>query len=113
MRRFGQFILVVATAWALVSAGCTAVPEDSASFDRTLSVTGPVRLDLSNGSGSVQITGGTTGQVRIHGDIRRRAFFFGRTYSAKEVADNPPIEQQGNVIRIGEQGRRMFSAGIG
>ena len=113
MRRFGRFVLAVATAGALVSAGCTAVPEESASFDRTLSVTGPVRLDLSNGSGSVQITGGTTGQVRIHGDIRRRAFFFGRTYSAKEVADNPPIEQQGNVIRIGEQGRRMFSAGIG
>ncbi len=28
MRRFGRFILTVATAGALVSAGCTAVPEE-------------------------------------------------------------------------------------
>jgi hypothetical protein len=112
-RRHASFTLALAIAATLVGVGCATVAQESASFDRTLSVTGPVRLDLSNGSGSVRITGSATGQVRIHGDVRRHAFFFGHTYSAREVADHPPIEQQGNVIRIGEQGRRMFSAGMG
>ena len=112
MGRVAKLGLPIVIAAALVCAGCTAVAQDSASFERTMTVSGPVRLDLTNGSGSVQITGGATGHVRIHGDIRRRAFFFGHTYSAKEVADNPPIEQQGNVIRIGGD-RARFSAGIG
>lgn len=113
MRRFAQCSLAAAIAATLAVVGCTAVAQDSASFDRTLTVSGPLRLDLSNGSGSVRITGAATGQVRIHGDIRRRAFFLGHTYTAKEVADNPPIEQQGNVIRIGDRDRMRFSAGIG
>ncbi|HYL11084.1 MAG TPA: DUF4097 family beta strand repeat-containing protein [Candidatus Acidoferrales bacterium] len=113
MRRLGQFSLAVALAGVLGVAGCVAVAQDTASFDRTLTVSGPVRVDLTNGSGSVRITGSATGQVRIHGDVRRRAFFFGHTYSAKEVADDPPIEQQGNVIRIGDRDRRRFFAGFG
>ncbi len=112
-RRLARFTPALAIAATLVGVGCATVAHESASFERTLSVTGPVRLDLSNGSGSIRITGSTTGQVRIHGDIRRRAFFLGHTYSAQEVANNPPIEQQGNTIRIGDQGRRMFSVGVG
>ena len=40
------------------------------SFTRTLSVTGPVDLTISTGSGSIDVRTGSTDQVRILGRIR-------------------------------------------
>ena len=72
-----------------------------ASFDRTLSVSGQVQLSVGTGSGDIRLTTGSGTQVQIHAQIR-----VGREGSeeqAREIAANPPIEQNGNVIRIGAQ----------
>src|SRR6202048_3424193 len=60
--------LVVA---ALANAGCAMGPSASGSFDRTLSVSGPIRLELNNTSGDVSITGSADGKVHAHGDTIR------------------------------------------
>lgn len=73
----------------------------AASFDRTLSVSGQVQLSVATGSGDIRLTPGSGNQVQIHAQIR-----VGRDGSeeqARAIAANPPIEQNGNVIRIGEQ----------
>ena len=44
-------------ATALLNAGCAMGPEASGTFDRTLTVNGPIRLELNNTPGDVSIAG--------------------------------------------------------
>ena len=71
------------------------------SFDRTLSVTGPVRLDVSTGSGSIQIHTGSGNQVHVTGHIKSTDWFGNAEERVKQIEANPPIQQSGNDIRIG------------
>src|SRR5712691_8342255 len=83
-----------------VLAGCNTGPSVSGAFDRNYSVTGPLRLELTNASGDVDITGSADGKVHIHGEVR--ASGFGSESSQKRLDDtvlNPPIEQRGDTIR--------------
>jgi hypothetical protein len=83
------------------------VPSSDESFERTLSVSGPIRLELSGGSGNVQIKTGADGKVRIHGDVKPSWSLFGDARKrVAEIVANPPIEQRGNTIRIGKDGIR-------
>jgi len=72
-------------------------------FDRTLSVSGPVTMDLTTGSGSVTVRTGSSNQVVIHGIVRASNDWFGgdADSAVRTVESNPPIEQNGNNIRIG------------
>ncbi len=72
-------------------------------FDRTLTVSGPVTMDLTTGSGNVTVRTGGSNQVVIHGVVRAsNDWFSGDGESAvRAVESNPPIEQSGNSIRIG------------
>ena len=71
-------------------------------FDRTLSVSGAVNLDLTTGSGDVVIKAGSTNQVVIHGTVRENNEWFSSSDAAvHQVESNPPIQQNGNGIRIG------------
>ena len=81
-----------------------ALAAEEGSFDRTLSVTGAVQLEVRTGSGSIEVIAGSPGAVEIHGVIRARSGFFSGSDAAEKVRrieENPPIEQQGNVIQIG------------
>ena len=71
-------------------------------FDRTLTVSGAVNLDLTTGSGEVMIKTGSGNQVVIHGRIHSNDWWGGSPESAvRSVESNPPIVQNGNSIRIG------------
>ncbi len=78
------------------------------SFDRSLTVTGPLELEVQSGSGTIQVRHGDTGTVQVLG--RARAGFgnwvtFSGASAAErihEIETNPPIEQSGNTIRIGK-----------
>jgi Toastrack DUF4097 len=96
-----------------VLAGCQNGPTVSGSFERNYAVTGPVRLELTNASGDVNITGSADGRVHIHGDVR--ASGFGSESSQKrldETVSNPPIEQRGDTIRIGKEMARIHNVSI-
>ena len=98
---------------ALGSVGCAMGPSVSGSFDRTLSVSGPIRLELNNTSGDVSITGSADGKVHIHGTARASGIGFenpDKRLSA--LLANPPIEQHGATIRIGEEMRRLRNVSV-
>lgn len=71
------------------------------SFDRTLKVTGAVHLDVSTGSGSIQVRTGSVDEVRVTGHIRSTDWFGNAEERIKRIEANPPIQQSGNDIRIG------------
>jgi beta-lactamase regulating signal transducer with metallopeptidase domain len=75
--------------------------QDSMTFDRTLSVSGEAKLMVSTGSGDIHLTRGSDNQIHIHGQIHVNRD--GSEEKAREIAANPPIEQTGNVIRVGQQ----------
>jgi hypothetical protein len=71
------------------------------SFDRTLKVTGPVRLDITTGSGSIQVRTGSANQVHVAAHIKSTEWFGNAEDRIKRIESNPPIQQSGNDIRIG------------
>ena len=73
------------------------------SFERTLTVAGSVDLSIQSGSGQIRVRPGAPARCVSppdstptdgfqSGDIEQRI---------RQIEQNPPIEQQGNVIRIG------------
>jgi DUF4097 and DUF4098 domain-containing protein YvlB len=104
MKRFS-----ILAAAVLVLAALPALAAD-ATFDRTLQVSGRVDLSVSTGSGFIHLTRGPDNQVHI----------FGRVHSnwgadedmVRQVADHPPIEQTGNIIRIGLEHRNLHNISI-
>ena len=85
----------------LALATLPALASSEGSFDRTLSVTGPVRLDVSTGSGSIQVRTGADNLVHITGRIKSTDWFGNSDERVKQIEQNPPIQQSGNDIRIG------------
>lgn len=87
----------------LLLSGCgLAFPAAEGKFERTLTVTGPVELDVSTGSGSVEVRAGGSSVVQIHGTIRAGDSWRANAEEAVRYLEaNPPIEQEGNSIRIG------------
>jgi putative adhesin len=84
----------------------------SATFERTLHVTGPVRLEVTTGSGAIVIRSGAAGEVRIRGEVRARGYGLDSAMRrAQEIASSPPIDQSGNLIRLGgRRGESPFGA---
>ena len=83
---------------------------NSMPFDRTLSVSGEAQLMVSTGSGNINFTHGSEGQIRIHGRIRVNRD--GNEEQAREIAANPPIEQTDNVIRVGQHEEHLEGISI-
>ncbi|HWZ98796.1 MAG TPA: DUF4097 family beta strand repeat-containing protein [Candidatus Dormibacteraeota bacterium] len=101
MRSRTIYLSALFTASAALAA-CGFGPAEQGSFDRTLTVSGPTRLELATGSGSVKINGSADGKVHIHGDVSAASFFGNAKDELKHVLDNPPIEQRSSLIRIGK-----------
>ena len=72
----------------------------SLTFDRTLSVSGDAHLEVNTGSGNIHITRGSGSQIQIHGRIH--VHHDGSQDQARQIAANPPIEQNGQTIRVGQ-----------
>jgi DUF4097 and DUF4098 domain-containing protein YvlB len=76
---------------------------DEGHFDRTLPVTGAVDLTVQTGSGAIAVRPGGSSEVQIHGTIHSDHWHPGGNVEAhiREIEMNPPIEQNGNTIRVG------------
>lgn len=110
-RNFGISLLLTAAIFAL--AGCYSGPSVNGSFARTLSVSGPIRLELNNASGDVNITDGAAGTVSIHAEVRASGFGFENPQTRlNDIVSNPPIEQRGDTIRIGKDFSHMRNVSI-
>jgi DUF4097 and DUF4098 domain-containing protein YvlB len=94
MKRFALAAAVLAMA---------AVPAlaNEATFERNLTVNGHVELQVATGSGHIHITKGSGDRVHISGRVKSN--WGGSEQKVQEIANNPPIEQTGNIIRIGQR----------
>jgi len=92
------------TAAVLVMGACIALAYEPATFDRTLSVSGRVELDVRSDLGGIILTTGSATTVRVHAVIKPvyGAADLGFTEARiRALQQSPPIEQAGDLIRIG------------
>jgi DUF4097 and DUF4098 domain-containing protein YvlB len=85
---------------------CLAAPARAVEghFARTLQVSGAVELEVQTGSGTIDVRTGDSSTVRITGTIRTSSGWFesaGAENKVRYLEANPPIEQHGNIIKIG------------
>lgn len=90
---------VTAAVLAFAALPTFALASEHATFDRTLSVNGRVDLSATTGSGNIHITSSSGNQVVIHGRVTCSMGCDEQRFH--EIVNNPPIEQTGNIIRIG------------
>jgi hypothetical protein len=84
-------------------------------FDRTLQVSGPVELDVTTDSGGIQIRQGSASSVQVHAILRtqdRRDVSGDIEQRLRAIEANPPVEQAGNVIRVGHIRDKNLLRGI-
>lgn len=97
---------------ALALSPARAAAADNA-FDKTYTVSGPVRLELNNSSGNVDIRGSADGKVHVVGRVTAGWSVFGSTEkNIQDVVANPPIEQHENVIHIGKSNSMLRNISI-
>ena len=77
------------------------------SFQRTLTVSAPVTIDVVSGSGRIEVRPGAAGRVEVSAKIQAHENRGSRRSSlspeeqVRRIEANPPIEQSGGVVRIG------------
>jgi DUF4097 and DUF4098 domain-containing protein YvlB len=81
-----------------------------ATFERDLTVNGRVELSVASGSGSIHVTPGTSGRVHIVGRVRSN--WGENDEKVREIADHPPVEQTGNIVRIGAEHQNLHNISI-
>jgi DUF4097 and DUF4098 domain-containing protein YvlB len=97
----------------LTLCGCGSGPSVRGNFDRSFTVSGPIRLELSNAAGDVQITGSADGKVHVHAEAHSSGMGFDHAQKRlDEFVANPPVEQKGDTIRIGKDMARMRNLSI-
>jgi hypothetical protein len=102
-----KHFLVVTAALALAALPALAT---EATFERSLSVNGRVELSVVTGSGNVHLSPSSGNQVHIFGRVRTN--WGGSEERMREIAANPPIEQTGNIIRIGTRHENLHNISI-
>jgi len=81
-----------------------------ATFERTLGVSGHVELSVATGSGNIHLTRGAGNQIHIFGRVK--SGWGGSEQRVREIAANPPIEQTGNIVRIGARHENLHNISI-
>jgi DUF4097 and DUF4098 domain-containing protein YvlB len=100
--------LILATA-ALALAAVPALATEQ-TFERNLNVNGRVELSVATGSGNIHITQGSGSQIHIVGRVK--STWGGSDEKVREIAANPPIEQTGNIVRIGSRHENYHNISI-
>lgn len=92
----------------LVALAASLARAAEATFERDLAVSGRVDLTVTTGSGFIHLAAGPAGRIHIYGHVKSN--WGGNDASVRDIADHPPIEQTGSIVRIG--GRHENLRGI-
>lgn len=107
--RAAAFLLL----FSALLAGCTSGPGIAKDFDRDFYISGPIRLEISNASGSVQVTGSTDGRVHVHGSVRSAGIHLGNAQkTVDQIVANPPVELKADTVRIGKDLYRLHNISV-
>jgi hypothetical protein len=104
--------LVFATALVVLFASTIALASTpQGTFEKTLTVSGPVDLDVLTHSGDVTVRAGSSGSVFIRGKIYVGNHWLSgiREADVHEIEQHPPIRQEGNNIHIDYVNMRNIS----
>jgi len=101
-------VFTAALAVLLVSSAAFALGGPQGTFEKTLTVNGPVDLEVLTHSGDITVRAGASGSVVIRGKIyvSDRWTIFpgveigGRKAGIQEIEQNPPIRQEGISIHV-------------
>jgi DUF4097 and DUF4098 domain-containing protein YvlB len=111
--RGGLRSMVLLSAVVAALAGCHAGPAATGRFERTYSVTGPLRLELNNAAGDVAILPSSDDKVHIRAEVRASGFGFDNPQKRlDDTVSNPPVEQRGNTIRVGKDSSHLRNLAI-
>ncbi len=96
--------IALASAAALAFAITASAHAADGTFDKTLHVNGTVQLSVSTGSGNIHLAPGPDDQVHIVGHVHSTSSWMGGggQDAVDKVVANPPIEQNGGIVRIGK-----------
>ena len=100
----------LALAAAILAVAAIPALASEAKFERNLSVNGHVELTVSTGSGHIHLTHGAGDRVHIIGHVKSN--WGGNEQRVQEIANNPPIEQTGSIIRIGQRHENYHNISI-
>ena len=103
MRLPCQFTYLLFCTSLISLAGCDlAYPAAEGKFERTLQVNGSVDLDVTTGSGGIDVRSGGSSIVQIYGNVRANDDWKNNAEEkVRYLIANPPVEQTANIIRIG------------
>jgi beta-lactamase regulating signal transducer with metallopeptidase domain len=87
-----------------------AAAQAEATFDRNLTFSGKLDLSVATGAGNITLTRGSGNQLRIHGIVK--AGQDADPAQVQQIVANPPIEQNGNVVRIGGRQENLHNISI-
>src|SRR5258708_13956228 len=108
-RNLGLLLLILGTCvWQ-------AAASERGGLERTLKVSsGAISVEVSSGAGKSKVNRGGDGQVHVAAKIRARDSWFGPSAAEKirRIEQNPPVEQQGDTIRIGRIEDRELTQNI-
>src|SRR5258708_15908521 len=108
-RNLGLLLLILGTCvWQ-------AAASERGGLERTLKVSsGAISVEVSSGAVHVTGNGGVNGQVHVVAKIRARDSWFELSDAEKirRIEQNPPVEQQGDTIRIGRIEDRELTQNI-
>jgi hypothetical protein len=95
---------------AALSLAATTARAAETTFERSLSVSGRVDLTIENGSGTVHLTSGPAGQLHVFARVKSN--WGGDESKVEEIAAHPPVEQTGNIVRIGQHHENLRNISI-
>lgn len=99
-----------ALAAAILAVAAVPALANEATFERNLSVQGHVELTVSTGAGHIHITHGSADRVHIIGHVK--SSWGANEERVQEIANNPPVDQTGNIIRIGQRHENYHNISI-
>lgn len=99
--------LIAATTLALAAVPALGA---EATFERNLTVSGRVELSVATGSGNIHLTHGSSDRIHIFGRVK--SSWGGNEEQVRQIAANPPIEQTGNIVRIGARHENLHNISI-
>ena len=101
--------LVLTATFSLALATLPALATE-ATFERTLSVSGRPELSIATGSGNIHIHQGSGNTIHIYGKVKSN--WGGSDEKVREIAAHPPIEQTGNIVRVGQHNENLHNISI-